>query len=81
MLEEMTGFNGDTVHKILVDDLKKKKVCARFVLHLLTPDRKRQRTESSVLFVEMTAGNRNVLKRNVSGDENYCFMYSPETKR
>jgi DNA-binding transcriptional regulator YhcF (GntR family) len=36
MLEEMTGINRETVRKILVEDLKKKKVCARFVPHFLT---------------------------------------------
>jgi hypothetical protein len=40
MLEEIIGINRETVRKILVADLKKKKVCARFVLHLLTPDQK-----------------------------------------
>jgi histone-lysine N-methyltransferase SETMAR len=36
MLEKMTGINTETVRKILVEDSKKKKVCARFVPHLLT---------------------------------------------
>jgi hypothetical protein len=35
MLDEMTGINRETVHKILVEDLKKEKVCACFVPHLL----------------------------------------------
>jgi transposase len=48
MLEEMTGINRKTVSKILVEDLKKKKVCARFVPHLLTPDQKHQRPASSL---------------------------------
>jgi hypothetical protein len=55
-------------------------VCARFVPHLLTPDKKHQHSASSVEFVEMT--DRNVLlKRTVTGDESWCFMYGPETKR
>jgi hypothetical protein len=40
MLEEMTGINRETVRKILVKHLKKKKVCARFAPNLLTPDKK-----------------------------------------
>jgi hypothetical protein len=59
MLEEMTGINTETVRKILVEDLKKKKVYARFVPHLLTPDQKHQRAAPSVEFVEMT-DDRNV---------------------
>jgi hypothetical protein len=81
MLEEITGINRETVRKILVEDLKKKKVCARFVSHLLTPDLKHQRAASSVEFVEMIGDNRNVLKSIIAGDESWCFVYDPETKR
>jgi hypothetical protein len=61
MLEEMTGINRETVRKIFVKDLKKRKVCAHFVPHLLTPDQKRQRAASSVEFAEVTGDDRNVL--------------------
>lgn len=54
ILKEMTGINRETVHKILVKDLKKKKVCAHFVPHLLTPDQKHQHTASSVEIAEMS---------------------------
>jgi hypothetical protein len=30
---------------------------------------------------EMVDDDRNVLKRIVTGDESWCFMYDPETKR
>jgi hypothetical protein len=58
MLAEMTGINRETVHKILVEDLKKKKVCARFAPHLLTAAQKHQRAASSVEFVEMSDDER-----------------------
>jgi hypothetical protein len=70
MLEEMTRINRQTVHKILVEDF-----------HLLMPDQKHQHAASSVEFIEMTDDDRNVLKRIVTGDESWCFMYEPETKR
>jgi hypothetical protein len=38
MLEEMTGINREALHKILVEDMRKKEVCACFIPHLLTPD-------------------------------------------
>jgi hypothetical protein len=79
MLEEMTGINRETICKILVEDLKKEEVCARFVPHLLMPDQKHKCTASSVEFVEMTDDDRNVLKRIVMADESWCFMYDPET--
>jgi hypothetical protein len=62
MLEDMTVINRETLCKILVKDLNKKKVCARFVHHLLTPDQKHQRAASSVEFVEMIDEDRNVSK-------------------
>jgi hypothetical protein len=48
---------------------------------LLKPVQKHQRAASSVEFVEMIHEDRNVLKRSVTGDESWCFMYDPETKR
>jgi hypothetical protein len=80
MLDEMTGIYRETVHKILVEDLKKKKVCAHFVPHLLTLDQKHQHAASSTEFVEMSDDDRNVFKRIVTGCESWCFMYDPETK-
>jgi hypothetical protein len=56
-------------------------VCARLVPHLLTPDRKHQRVASTVVFVEMTDVDRNVLKTIITVDESWCFMYDPDTKR
>jgi hypothetical protein len=79
MLEEMTGINRETVRKT-VEDLEKKKVCARFVRHLLTPDQKHQRAAWSVEFAEIIDDDRNVLIRIVTGDECWCFIYDPETK-
>jgi hypothetical protein len=49
--------------------LKKKKGCAHFVCHLLTPDQKHQRAASSVEFVEMIDDDRTVLKMIVTDDE------------
>jgi hypothetical protein len=69
MLEEMRGFNRETVRKILVDEFKKKNMCGRFVPHLLTPDQKHQRAASSVEFVKMIDGDGNVLKMILTDDE------------
>jgi hypothetical protein len=42
----MPGINREIVRKKLVEDLIKKKVCAPFAPHLLTPDQKHQRAAS-----------------------------------
>jgi hypothetical protein len=48
---------------------------------LLAPYQKHHRAASSVEFVEMIHEDRNILNRNVTDDESWCFMYDPETKR
>jgi hypothetical protein len=80
MLEEITWINREAGRKILVEDLKKKKVCAPFVTYFLTPYQKHQHAALSVEFVEIIDDDRNVLKRIVTGDESWYFMYDPVTK-
>jgi hypothetical protein len=58
ILEEITGTIRETVCRILVEDLKNKKVCAHFS-PLVTQNQKHQCAAS---FVDMTDDNRNVLK-------------------
>jgi hypothetical protein len=41
--------------------VKKKKWCARFFPHLLTPDQKHKRAALAVEFVEMTDDDRTIL--------------------
>jgi hypothetical protein len=60
MLEEMTGINREAVRKILVENLKKNKVCTHFVPHLLMPDQKQKCDASSVEFVEKIDDDINV---------------------
>jgi hypothetical protein len=78
MLEEITGVNGETVHKILAVDLKKK-WCAHFIPHLLTLDKKHQRADSSAESAEMI-DKRNVLKQKVKGDESCMSNVNNEPK-
>lgn len=70
-----------TVHEILTEILGKKKVCAKFVPHFLTPEQKEQRVNASRDFVQMVTNNPNFLKSIVTGDESWCFEYDPSTKR
>jgi hypothetical protein len=59
----------DTIRAIMRDDTGKKKVCAKFVPHLLTPEQKTLRMESCGNFVEMVEKDENVLSKIVTGDE------------
>src|SRR5579863_5375676 len=40
MMEDELGVSRETIRQILVDDLGKRKICARFVPHCLTPEHK-----------------------------------------
>jgi hypothetical protein len=45
LIMEFLGIPKSTVHQILTEDLGKRKVCARFVLHTLSGDGKRARVK------------------------------------
>jgi hypothetical protein len=77
----MRGINREAVRKMLVEYLKKKRICARFVVQLVTLYQKHQGAASSVGFDEMTGYDRNGLMRIVTGDEILCFTFDPQTKR
>jgi hypothetical protein len=75
------NISKDTIRAIMHDDLGKKKVCTKFVPHLLMPEQKTLRMESCRNFVEMVEKDKSVLSKIVTGDETWCFMYDPTTKR
>ena len=43
MLADEVNTGTDTVRKIVVEDLRKRKICSLFVSHSLTPEQKDQR--------------------------------------
>jgi len=43
MLAEEVNIGKDTVRRIVVEDLRKRKFCSRFVPHSLTPEQKDRR--------------------------------------
>ena len=65
---------------ILKEDLGKRKLCARFVPHSLTPE---QREDESLLAKTLSRWpmQTNFLNKIIMGDETWCFACDPETKR
>ena len=80
-LAEQLHISEGSVHKILTDDLGKRKICARFVPHSLTPDQKQRRVQASRNLIEAADNDRNFLNKIITGDESWCFQYDPTTKR
>jgi len=59
--------------------LKKRKLCARFVPHFLTTEKKEDRVTSCQDIIAMADAYNSFLI--ITEIENWCFTYDPETKR
>ncbi|XKL64661.1 hypothetical protein PGB90_004747 [Kerria lacca] len=81
MLGEVFHIDKETVRINILEDLKKKKLYARFVPHALTNEQKEERMEVSRDLLQTCKTDPNFLRRIVTGDESWCFAYDPKTKR
>ncbi|GFT07732.1 histone-lysine N-methyltransferase SETMAR [Nephila pilipes] len=81
MIAESLNMSVGSVFTIMTEDLKKKKLCARFVPHTLTTEQKEHRIASSEDLIDAADEDPNFLKTIVTGDESWCLEYDPETKR
>ena len=69
-----------TVHTIIRDELKMRKICAKFVPRVLREDQKERRHDSREM-VELINSDPAVLDALVTCDESWIYCYVPETKR
>lgn len=81
MMEETLNINRETIRLIVTEDLGKRKLCARFVPHVLTDEQKKHRKDACKDLITTADANRNFLDSIVTGDESWCYQYDPETKR
>lgn len=81
MMEEALMVNRETIRLILHEDLKKTKVCAKFVPHALTNEQKFSRIAHCEDVISAAKNDEKFLKSIVTGDETWCFQYDPKTKR
>ena len=70
-----------TVHTIIHEELKMRKICAKFVPRLLREDQKERCCHDSREMVELINSDPTVLDALVTGDESWIYCYDPETKR
>ena len=70
-----------TVHTIIHEELKMRKICARFVPKVLREDQKERRCHDNREMVEMINSDPTVLYALVTCDESWIYYYDPETKR
>ena len=70
-----------TVHTIIREELKMRKICAKFVPRVLREDQKERRCHDSREMVELINSDPAIFDAQVTCDESWIYYYDPETKR
>ena len=70
-----------TVHTVIREELKMRKICAKFVPRVLREDQKERRCHDSREMVKLINSDPAVLDALVTCDESWLYCYDPETKR
>ena len=81
LIEDITDISKLIVYRILSEDLKLRKICARFVPHTLSDDQKYARVLLAQDIILTYNNDPNFLKTIVAADVTWCFQYEPLTKR
>ena len=71
----------ETVHTIIREELKMRKICTKFVPRVLREDEKERRSYDSREMAELINSDSTVLDALVICDESWIYCYDPETKR
>ena len=69
------------VYRIICEELKMQKICAKFVPRVLREDLKERRFHNSREMVELINSIPAILDALVTCDESWIYGYDPETKR
>ena len=69
-----------TVHTIICEELKMRKICANFVPRVLREDQKERRCHDSREMFELINSDPTVLDALVTCDESWIYCYDPEIK-
>ena len=70
-----------TVHTLIREELKMRKICAKFVPRVPREDQKERRCHDSREMVKLINSDPTVLDTLVTCDESWIYCYDPETKR
>jgi len=80
MIAESWNIPKTVVLWILKGDLGKRKLCAHFVPHSLTPEQREDQVTSCQDIIAMADANKHFFNKIITGDETWCFAYDPEPK-
>lgn len=81
LMAEELSISKDTVRTIVRENLGKRKICSRFVPHMLTDDQKAKRKEAAGDLITMCDRDPSFLRTIVTGDETWCYQFDPDSKR
>jgi len=79
LIADTLGIPKPVVLRILREDLKKRKLCSRFVPNALTREQMDERVAACQDLLNVINGDNNFLDKVITSDESWCFAYDPET--
>jgi len=79
-LEQEVGISHGSIHAILSNDLRMRRVSVKFVLRELTTDQMECRMMVAGDLFEKSTQGPTFLTKIVTGDESWVFAYDPEVK-
>ena len=80
-IEELSGIHSSSVLKILRERLGLRKICARWVPHLLTDEQKQSRVRlASTVIEKYDKCDPRRLEEIVTGDETLIYHFQPDSK-
>lgn len=81
-MEEILGIGKSSIHRILSDNLRMQRVCARWVPRLLKEEEKQRRVLCSREFLcRVRSGRDNFFDRIITTDGTWLHYYDPEGKQ
>jgi hypothetical protein len=80
-VSEETNMSWSSCQRILTEDLRMRRVSAKFLPRLLTEEQKDNRVNACRYLKEELRYDPNFLTKIVTGEESWCYAYDPETKQ
>ena len=80
-IEELSGIHWSSILKILREQLGLRKICARWVPHLLTDEHKQSRVRHALQVIEKyDICDPRRLEEIVTGDETWIYHFQPDSR-
>ena len=81
MIADEVGISKESAHRILIEVLGMRKICAKMVPRNLCGEQKENRLLICQELLDRLKRQPNFMDRAVTGDESWIFEYDPETKQ